>query len=465
MNTRQKQLVRFALILMSAIGCLILIQPAYANEPEYNGKPLSEWLLKYAAREDSSEEAIRQIGTNAIPTLLDLLSATDSNKRRIVSKLKSPAFRQEFSSKQVPAENVRTLAVDAFKLLGTNADPAIPQIVNLLHKDECCQQAAFTLAGIGPQGFAALTNAANDPDLMGLVVLAITGMKVSDVQLVTQLLVSALGSTNYIIQGNAAYALAGKDATLAVPALMPLLDESEYYPRFNAAFALGSFGPAAKCAVPKLWSIFTNIVAGPDEDLARNLGKPVLVALNGIDSEVAKEAEAFLVNSGPLNYARESYTRTMLTNGMELIVGGCVHTGIPVVSNRYLTSSELLDPKTRKWAETGSINVARCGHMAILLPNGKVLVAGGSDGKGNDLTSAEIYDPTTGQWMITGLMHNPHPNERMALQPNGKILVYGAGVDGYPPLGHELYDPTTGTWAAISKDHEQSRAWRSVNQK
>ena len=462
---KPKQLTQFAFFLTTVIGCLIPIQPARAKEPEYNDKPLSEWLLMYAAREDQSEKAIRQIGTNAIPTLLDLLSATDSNKRRVVSKMKSSSFTKEFSRSQVSAEDVRTLAVDTFKLLGTNANPAIPQLVGLLHNDECCQQAAFTLAGIGPQGFAALTNAVNDPDLMGLVVLAITGKKVDDIQAVTRLLINALASTNYIIRGNAAYALAGKDATLAVPALIPLLDESEYYPRFNAAFALGSFGPAAKSAVPKLWSVFTNIVAGPDEDLARNLGKPVLEALRDIDLDTAKNAETFLVNSGPVNFARFGYTKTKLTNGMELIVGGSIHTDIPTVKNQCLSTAELLDPKTGRWTETGEMNKARYGHMTILLRNGKVLVAGGNDQKGNGLTSSELYDPMSGQWNVTGSMHDSHWCERMALQPDGKVLIYEAGVDGYPPLGHELFDPATGTWTLIPKNQEHSRAWRSAIQK
>src|SRR6266480_340416 len=45
---------------------------------------------------------------------------------------------------------------------------------------------------------------------------------------------------------------------------------------------------------------------------------------------------------------------------------------------------------------TGSLATARNGHTATLLPNGKVLVAGG----GNN--SAELYDPVSGTWSATG---------------------------------------------------------------
>src|SRR5208283_4773801 len=121
-------------------------------------------------------------------------------------------------------------------------------------------------------------------------------------------------------------------------------------------------------------------------------------ALKPIDMEAAAKAEDFLVNSGPLNYARFGYTTTLLPNGKELIAGGYIHTEFRTVNNRYLSSAELLDPATGKWTETGEMNAARYGHTAILLHNGKVLVVGGSTSNESDSTSAELYDPTTGKW-------------------------------------------------------------------
>src|SRR5438874_1228212 len=53
------------------------------------------------------------------------------------------------------------------------------------------------------------------------------------------------------------------------------------------------------------------------------------------------------------------------------------------------------------WTPTGSLNTARYLHAASLLPNGMVLVAGGS-GDAGVLASAELYDPASGTWSATG---------------------------------------------------------------
>ena len=53
------------------------------------------------------------------------------------------------------------------------------------------------------------------------------------------------------------------------------------------------------------------------------------------------------------------------------------------------------------WVNTGALNAARHSHTATLLLNGKVLVAGGSDGS-EALVSAELYDTATGNWASTG---------------------------------------------------------------
>jgi HYR domain-containing protein/galactose oxidase-like protein/FIMAH domain-containing protein len=80
------------------------------------------------------------------------------------------------------------------------------------------------------------------------------------------------------------------------------------------------------------------------------------------------------------------------------------------------------------WTLTGSLNIARLNHTATLLPNSKVLVAGGEGGG----TSAELYDPSTGSWTSTASMSVGVGAHTATLLPNGQVLVAagGSGVNG-----------------------------------
>jgi hypothetical protein len=113
------------------------------------------------------------------------------------------------------------------------------------------------------------------------------------------------------------------------------------------------------------------------------------------------------------------------------------------------------------WTTTGNLNTARIGHTATLLLDGRVLVAGGGDGKSeNRLISAELYNPVTGTWTVTGNMTTPRESHTATLLPNGQVLVAGGIVNiSTNPGGGitvtftattELYNPATGNWTTTS---------------
>src|SRR5207302_6314713 len=94
---------------------------------------------------------------------------------------------------------------------------------------------------------------------------------------------------------------------------------------------------------------------------------------------------------------------------------------------------------TPSWSYTGSLNTVRLGHTTTLLPNGKVLVAGGCNDLGClRLDSAELYDPVTGTWGLTGGPNVDRTGHTATLLPNGKVLVAG-GLDRGDVSGAELY--------------------------
>ena len=61
-------------------------------------------------------------------------------------------------------------------------------------------------------------------------------------------------------------------------------------------------------------------------------------------------------------------------------------------STSLLSSAELYDPATGTWSATGSLAIAREAHTATLLPNGKVLVAGGVYNGPIFIATTEVFD-------------------------------------------------------------------------
>lgn len=138
-----------------------------------------------------------------------------------------------------------------------------------------------------------------------------------------------------------------------------------------------------------------------------------------------------------LNVARQTHTATLLPSGKVLIANGARRWG------EDTNSAELYDPASAKWNRTGDLSTSSEGHTATLLHGGGILIAGGYDAsfEGSDvlLYRAELYDPDNGAWRNTGALNIARSSHTATLLPNGKVLVAG-GASSEANMA-ELFDP------------------------
>ena len=126
--------------------------------------------------------------------------------------------------------------------------------------------------------------------------------------------------------------------------------------------------------------------------------------------------------------------------------------GKPAEGANQTDHAEIYDPGTGRWTATASLARARSSATANVLPNGKVLVAGGYDYPRGLHASAELYDPVRGTWSAAPSLPAPRAESMSVTLANGKVLVFGGGTTG--PNGKldktqlpVVYDPATGRWS------------------
>ena len=138
---------------MLLAGCGLAIAVAFAvwpreREPEYQGKKLSDWLMLYSEQfhidgyDDTPElrqssNAVRQIGSNAIPYLLKWIEYERPTWR---DKLFAAATKVQFFRRRAMVEMLlgqgeyrADLARIGFEILGPEASPVVPKLVTLMN--------------------------------------------------------------------------------------------------------------------------------------------------------------------------------------------------------------------------------------------------------------------------------------------------------------------------------------------
>jgi N-acetylneuraminic acid mutarotase len=161
---------------------------------------------------------------------------------------------------------------------------------------------------------------------------------------------------------------------------------------------------------------------------------------------------ALFHTTGSMGVALFADTTTVLPDGKVLAAGGANAFSTDLdISASVTNRAEIYDPSHGNWTATDSLTFGRAFHTATLLTNGMVLVAGGMGilpHYAGAFSSAELFSPALGLWMITGYMNAPRENHTATLLPDGQVLVaggYNVNTGVYPTVA-ELYNPARQKW-------------------
>jgi hypothetical protein len=226
------------LMLLVLLGLFWFSRDQLRCNPVYDGKALSLWLETYDPASPfgrgspewlKADEAVRHIGTNTLPILLEMLCDTDSNlKLRLVAMTqKQHVIKIHF----VPAATRNIEASRAFIVLGDTAKDAVPDLIKAFNENHSVEsQCAIenALKWMGPAARPALP-----------------------------LFLQTANNPNNTVRANALWALGEIHAEpqICVPVLLQGLNDLSDEVRLSAAHALGKFGADAESAIPRLMEL------------------------------------------------------------------------------------------------------------------------------------------------------------------------------------------------------------------
>ncbi len=226
-------------------------------QPVYKNTPLRTWLESYDPRilinnKEEVDDAVRHIGTNAIPTLFEMLRAKDS----VVAPTVKWAERKDLIWVSL-AEEKHVEAARGFEVLGSSAHSAVPALIEIYNQNDSPESRAaiaYSLGFIGPASQKAI------PQLIEAATNADKTLRSAAVR--------SLGQIKL-------------EPSIVVPVLIAALNDSDQFVRYSAADALGAFGSNATQAVPALAASYSNS--------SSRTSKTAAIALKAIDPDAASK--------------------------------------------------------------------------------------------------------------------------------------------------------------------------------
>jgi len=241
-------------MLATVIAMVFSIKRLRDSGLKYDDKTLAEWLVELHPsnsdeRQLRARSAIRSIGTNALPFLLDRIAYTERKPEKVLRSLLS-RFGSRYESREF---EVRLQAIGGFEALGPIASPAIPELERLLF-EKSVPECASALGAIGSETIPILVKALTNSNAK---IRAEAASSVSflgaDAEPLTPTLIQLTRDKDQAVRIGAILGLkVGRSSGSTVPRLIELLQDPDELIRKLSAEVLGEIGEKATSALPAL---------------------------------------------------------------------------------------------------------------------------------------------------------------------------------------------------------------------
>ncbi len=207
-------------------------------------------------------------------------------------------------------------------------------------------------------------------------------------------------------------------------------------------------------AVSNVWAPGPNMNAGRWYPTATTLANGDVLAISGdIDNTVGVNPlpQVFQAASGTWRDLTSAQLKLDVYLRMHLAPNGQVFTSAPSQTTRYLDTSG-----TGAWTLGPTRNSGyRDYGSSVMYDDGKVLAMGGGDPPTNAAEVIDLNAPTPA-WRLVASMANARRQINATLLPDGKVLVTG-GTSGpgfnntaTPVFAAEMWDPATERWTTMA---------------
>jgi Galactose oxidase, central domain len=164
----------------------------------------------------------------------------------------------------------------------------------------------------------------------------------------------------------------------------------------------------------------------------------------------ALNADGSVTVLAPMSAPRLGHTAVLLADGRVLVAGGTTVIATEQSTVEAPTSStEIFTPGSDAWSASPPLNVARTGHTATALVDGRVMLAGGTGEQGS-LDSTEVFEPDQGTFRVAGVLSAARSDAAATVAGESQVLIVGGrNADGVLATA-DLIDVDSGTVAQIA---------------